>query len=156
MYITLYCQPIQRLRDLFLSFYTNQKPRIKSPKSGDFENKNYIGHSPDPFSSRPNAKEGKAVWLRETSSTTCTGPIFLTKNIIGVCNTNQLFRKKFIHCTLVIPFILHSPSFFFSNVSNLRKKVLITPGLYFPNYCVTYLPRDISRDFTKCEHVNLR
>ena len=35
-------------------------------------------------------------------------------------------------------------------------KVLITPGLYFPNYCVTYLPRDISRDFTKCEHVNLR
>ena len=45
---------------------------------------------------------------------------------------------------------------FFSTVSNSRKKVLITPGLYFPNYCVTYLPRDISRDFKKCEHVNLR
>ena len=25
-----------------------------------------------------------------------------------------------------------------------------------PNYCITYLPRDISRDFNKCEHVNLR
>ena len=34
--------------------------------------------------------------------------------------------------------------------------MLITPGLYFPNYCVTYSPRDISRDFKKCEHVNLR
>ena len=34
--------------------------------------------------------------------------------------------------------------------------MLITPGLYFLNYCVTYLPRDISRDFNKCEHVNLR
>ena len=45
---------------------------------------------------------------------------------------------------------------FFSKVSNLRKKVLITPGLYFPNYCITYLPRDISRDFNKCEHVNFR
>ena len=41
-------------------------------------------------------------------------------------------------------------------MSNSRKKVLITTGLYFPNYCVTYLPRDISRDFNKCEHVNLR
>ena len=41
-------------------------------------------------------------------------------------------------------------------VSNSQKKVLITPDLYFPNYCVTYLPRDISRDFNKCEHVNLR
>ena len=56
----------------------------------------------------------------------------------------------------MIPFILHWPSLFFSKVSNLWKKVLITPGLYFPNYCVTYLPRDISRDFNKCEHVNLR
>ena len=34
--------------------------------------------------------------------------------------------------------------------------VLITPGLYFPNYFVTYLPCDISRDFKKYEHVNLR
>ena len=34
--------------------------------------------------------------------------------------------------------------------------MLITPGLYFPNYCITYLQRDISRDFKKCEHVNLR
>ena len=34
--------------------------------------------------------------------------------------------------------------------------MLITPGLYFPNYCVTYLPCDISRDFNKCKHVNLR
>ena len=56
----------------------------------------------------------------------------------------------------MIPFILHWPSLFFSKVSNLWKKVLITPGLYFPNYCVTYLPRDISRDFNKCEQVNLR
>ena len=56
----------------------------------------------------------------------------------------------------MILFILHWPSLFFSKVSNLRKKVLITPGLYFPNYFVTYLPRDISRDFNKCEHVNLR
>ena len=56
----------------------------------------------------------------------------------------------------MIPFILHWPSLFFSKVSNSRKKVLITPGLYFPNYCVTYLPRDISRDFNKCELMNLR
>ena len=56
----------------------------------------------------------------------------------------------------MVPFILHWPSLFFSKVSNSRKKVLITSGLYFPNYCVTYLPRDISRDFKKCEHVNLR
>ena len=89
-------------------------------------------------------------------SATCTAPIFLTKNVIGVYNTNPLFQKRFIHCTLVIPFILHWPSVFFSKVSNSRKKMLITPALYFPNYCVTYLPRDISRDFTKCEHVNLR
>ena len=89
-------------------------------------------------------------------SATCTGPIFLTKNVIGVYGTNPLFRKRFIHCALVIPFIPHWPSLFFSKVSNSRKKVLITPGLYFPNYCVTYLPRDISCDFTKCEHVNLR
>ena len=34
--------------------------------------------------------------------------------------------------------------------------MLITPGLYIPNYCVTYLPRDISCDFNKYEHVNLR
>ena len=89
-------------------------------------------------------------------SATCTGPIFLTKNVIGVYNTNPLFQKRFIHCALVIPFILHWPSLFFSKVSNSQKKVLITPGLYFPNYCVTYLPFDVSRDFTKCEHVNLR
>ena len=85
-------------------------------------------------------------------SATCTGPIFLTKNIIGVYNTNPLFRKRFIHCALVIPFILHWPLLFFSKVSNSRKKVLITPGLsglYFPNYCITYLPRDTSRDFNK-------
>ena len=56
----------------------------------------------------------------------------------------------------MIPFILRWPSLFFSKVSNSRKKVLITPGLYFPKYCVTYLPHDISRDFNKCEHVNLR
>ena len=87
---------------------------------------------------------------------TCMGPIFLTKNVIGVYNMNPLFRKRFIHCTLVIPFILHWPSLFFSKVSNSQKKVLITPGLYFPNYCVTYLAHDISRDFKKCEHLNLR
>ena len=56
----------------------------------------------------------------------------------------------------MIPFMLHWPSLFFSKVNNSRKKVLITPGLYFPNYCVTYSPRDISRDFKNCEHVNLR
>ena len=56
----------------------------------------------------------------------------------------------------MIPFILHWPSLFFSKVSNSRKKVLITPDIYFPNYCITYLPRDISRDFNNCEHVNLR
>ena len=89
-------------------------------------------------------------------SAMCVGLIFLTKNVIGVYNTNPLFRKRFIHCALMIPFILHWPSLFFSKVSNSRKKVLITPGLYFPNYCVTYLPRDISCDFNKCEHMNLR
>ena len=52
--------------------------------------------------------------------------------------------------------VLHWSSLFFSKVSNSRKKVLITPGLYFPNYCVTYSPRDITRDFNKCEHANLR
>ena len=57
---------------------------------------------------------------------------------------------------MMIPFILHWPSLLFSKVSNSRKKVLIAPSLYFPNYCVTYLPSDISRDFKKCEHVNLR
>ena len=56
----------------------------------------------------------------------------------------------------MIPFILHWPSLFFCKVSNSQNKVLITPGLYFPNYCVTYLPRDISRAFNKCEHVTLR
>ena len=88
-------------------------------------------------------------------SDTCTGPMFFIKNVIGIYNTNLLFRKRFIHCAMVIPFMLHWPSLFFSKVSNLRKKVLITP-LYFPNYCVTYLPCDISCDFKKCEHVNLR
>ena len=76
-------------------------------------------------------------------SATCMGPIFLTKNVIGIYNTNLLFRKRFIHCAMVIPFILHWPSLFFSKVNNSRKKVLITPGLYFPNYCVMYLPHDI-------------
>ena len=89
-------------------------------------------------------------------SATFTGPIFLTKNVIGIYNMNPLFRKRFIHFALMILFILHWPSLFFSKVSNSRKKVLITPGLYFPNYCITYLPRDISRDFNKYEHVNLR
>ena len=76
-------------------------------------------------------------------SATCTYPIFLTKNVIGVYNTNPLFRKK------IYPLrhgdSLH-PSLFFSKVSNSRKKLLINTGLYFPNYCITYLPRDISRD----------
>ena len=91
-----------------------------------------------------------------SSSATCTGPIVLTKNVIGIYNTNLLFRKRFIHCTMVTPFMLHCPSLFFSKVSNSRKKVLITPGLYSPNYCITYLPCDTSRHFKKCEHVNLR
>ena len=79
-------------------------------------------------------------------SVTCTGPIFLTKNLIGVYNTNLLFRKIFNHYAMVIPFILYWPSLFFSKVSNSRKKVLITPGFYFRNYCATYLPCDISYD----------
>ena len=89
-------------------------------------------------------------------SATCTGPIFLTKNVIGIYNTNLLFRKRFIHCALVSPFILHWPSLFFSKASNSQKKVLTTPGLCLPNYCIMYLPCDILRDFNKCEHVNLR
>ena len=96
-----------------------------------------------PASCLPAVRPGSAM---------CTGPIFLTKNVIGVYNMNPLFRKRFIHCTMVIPFILHWPSLFFSKVSNSQKKVLIAPGLYFSNYCVTYLPRDISHDFKKCEH----
>ena len=64
--------------------------------------------------------------------------------------------KKIYPLCLVIPFILYWPSLFFSKVSYSRKKVLITPGLYFPNYYITYLPCDISCDFTKCEHMNLR
>ena len=88
-------------------------------------------------------------------SATCTDPIFLTKNVIGIYNTNMLLGKRFIHCPMVIPFMLHWLSLFFSKVSNSQKKVLITPGLYFHNYCVTYLPCDISHDFKKCEHVNL-
>ena len=56
----------------------------------------------------------------------------------------------------MIPFILHQPSLFFSKVSNSQKKVSITPGFYFPNYFVTYLPYDISHDVNKCEYVNLR
>ena len=89
-------------------------------------------------------------------SATCTGPIFLTKNVIGFYNMNLLFRKRFIHCAMVIPFMLHWPSLFFSKVSNSQKKVLITSGLHFPNYCITYSPHDISHDFKKCEHMNLR
>ena len=83
----------------------------------------------------------------------CMGPIFVTKNLIGVYNTNPLFQKRFIHFAMVIPFTLHCLSLFFFKVSNSQKKVLITPGLYFPNYCNTYLPRDISHDFKKCEYV---
>ena len=75
-------------------------------------------------------------------SAVCTGPIFLTKNVIDIYKTNPLFQKRFIHCAMVIPFILHWPSLFFSKVSNSQKKVLITPGLYFPNYCITYSPHD--------------
>ena len=89
------------------------------------------------------------------SSATCMGSIFLTKNVIGFYNMNLLFWKTFIYYTMVIPFILHWSSLFFSKVSNSQKKVLITPGLYFPNYCVMYLPCDISHDFKKCEHMNL-
>ena len=32
----------------------------------------------------------------------------------------------------------------------------VNPWPILPNYCVMYLPRDTSRDFKKCEHVNLR
>ena len=44
---------------LFLSFNTNQKPCKESPKSEDLQNKNYIGHSPDPFPFCSNVKEEK-------------------------------------------------------------------------------------------------
>ena len=51
----------------FLSFNNNQKPRIKSPKSGNFANKNYSYRAFNrPFSSHPNIKEEKAVWLHDT------------------------------------------------------------------------------------------
>ena len=84
-----------------------------------------------------------------------TGAIFLTNNVSVVYNTNP-FWKRFIHCPMVIPFIIQWASLFFSKVSNSQKKVLITPVLYFPNYCIMYyLPCDISRDFKKCEHMNL-
>ena len=53
-------------------------------------------------------------------SAMCTGPVFLTKNVISVYNMNVLFRKRFIHCAIMIPFILHWPSFFFS-CTKLRK-----------------------------------
>ena len=72
---------------------------------------------------------------------------------IRICCSEKDLR---IHCAMVIPFIFHWPLLFFSKVSNSRKKVLITPGLYFPNYCVRYLSRDISCDFKKCVYVNLR
>ena len=39
--ITLYCQPDQRLHNLFLSFNANQKPCIKSPKVGIWEQNMY-------------------------------------------------------------------------------------------------------------------
>ena len=82
------------------------------------------------------------------------GSNFLTKNVIGIYNMNLLFRKRLIHCTQVIPFMLHWPSLFFSKVNNSWKKVLITPGLYFPNYCITYLQYHVI--LKMCEHVNLR
>ena len=97
----------------------------------------------------PAVKPGSACYMYRSN-------FFSQKNVIGIYNTNLLFRKRFIHCTKAIPFILHWPSLFFSKVSNLQKKVLITPGLNFPNYCITYLPCDISRNFKKGEHVNLR
>ena len=55
---------------------------------GDFENKNYIGRSPDPFSSRPNAKEEKAVWLRETTENVLDA-LTIMHNIKGIyCEHN--------------------------------------------------------------------
>ena len=92
-----HCQPGQRLHDLFLSFNTNQKPNIKSPKSGDFESKNYTGCSPDPSSSRPNIKEEKAVWLCKTME----AKIILTSNnypiILTTFNTYQ-YKSEYYSC----------------------------------------------------------
>ena len=81
---------------------------------------------------------------------------FFSQRINWRLQYKSVVPKKIYPLHLDDSFILHWPSLFFSKVSNSRKKVLITPGLYFPNYCITYLPHDISRDFNKCEHVNLR
>ena len=49
---------------VFLPFSTNQKPRIKSPKSEDFENKNCIGRSPDLFFRSKYKKEKRSGYTR--------------------------------------------------------------------------------------------
>ena len=87
-------------------------------------------------------------------SATCTGPLFLLKNVIGIYNMNLLFRKRFIHCAMVIPFILNWPSLFFSKVSNSQKKVLITPGTLLTIASRIY--HVIFHIILKSEHVNLR
>ena len=46
-----YSTSLSPINEPFLFFNTKQKPNIKPSKSGNFENKIYIGRSPDPFSS---------------------------------------------------------------------------------------------------------
>ena len=78
------------INESFLSFNTNQKPHIKSPKSGDLQNKNYIGHSPDPIFSRPNIKEKIVVWLRETSQASIKTLTAVTEISVIYCDTTWM------------------------------------------------------------------
>ena len=59
--MTLYCQPGQRLSKFFLSFNTNQKPCIKSPKSGT---KIIQGVYQTLLASCPNIKEKQSGYAR--------------------------------------------------------------------------------------------
>ena len=57
--IILYCQAGQRLCELFLSFNTNQKSHIKSPKMWVFWEQKFYRVFTIPFSSHLNTKEEK-------------------------------------------------------------------------------------------------
>ena len=64
------------------------------------------------------------------TSTKCTAPE-IPHNKGDRCRFMKLlFRLRFVHCAIVIPFILHYPSLFFyiplHKVRNLRKKVSIS------------------------------
>ena len=63
------------------------------------------------------------------SSTRCTAPETSDSQGNGDGFTNLLFQLTFVHCTIVIPFILYNPSLFFcitlNKVRNSPKKVSI-------------------------------